>query len=83
MKTSNGKSLRRAGNVTIVFETMTRVRASGVALATASAPMAPEAPGLFSTTMDFPGPAHRLTVRASTLSVPPGGNGTMIQHLLG
>ena len=68
-----------AGSVTKVFETITSVEPSAGARATRSAPSTPEAPGRFSTTMVGPsaGPSSLLTVRASTSSVPPAGNGTM------
>src|SRR5436190_7380858 len=79
LRTSNGKSLRMAGKVTSVLETITSVWPSGAARATTSAPSTPEAPGRFSTTMVWPsaGPSSLATVRASTSSVPPAGNGTM------
>src|SRR5271166_608045 len=79
LNTSNGSSLRKAGSVTSVLETITRVWPSAGARATSSAPSMPEAPGRFSTTTVWPsaGPSSLLTARASTSSVPPAGNGTM------
>src|SRR6516165_10489448 len=79
LSTSNGRSLRKAGSVTSVLETIRSVCPSGAARATSSAPSTPEAPGRFSTTISWPsaGPSSLLTARASTSSVPPAGNGTM------
>ena len=54
---------------------------SGVALATASAPRLPDAPGLFSITTLWPIAADSfgLISRARMSEVPPGANGTMMR----
>ena len=69
LKMSNGRLGSMAGRVTNVFEMITSVEPSAGARATRSAPMTPEAPGRFSTTMVVPkaGPSSLLTVRASTV----------------
>src|SRR4249920_2054292 len=76
---SYGIVLYRLGLTACVDSAPSRiVYPSGADLATKSAPMFPPAPGLFSTTTDWPhASVSRCAIRRPVISSePPGGNGT-------